>query len=56
MDFTNSLDITKITVGIVIKVKRFAVHFPIACRTTVGEQGFLSPTQNSESAFLAFHI
>lgn len=34
----------------------FDVHFPIECRTTKGEEGFLSPTQNKESAFLAFHM
>ncbi len=39
-----------------MKAKRFAVHFPIECRTTAGETGFLSPTQNRESAFLAFHM
>lgn len=40
----------------VMKTKRFTVHFPIECRTTAGETGFLSPTQNRESAFLAFHM
>ena len=39
-----------------MKAKRFAVHFPIECRTTIGETGYLSPTQNRESAFLAFHM
>ena len=32
------------------------VHFPIECRTTKGEHGFLSPTRGQESAFLAFHM
>ena len=36
--------------------RKFDVHFPIECRTTAGEQGFLSPTQGNESAFLAFHM
>lgn len=35
---------------------KFQVHFPIECRTTAGEAGFLSPTQGEESAFLAFHM
>ncbi|MER2000626.1 MAG: D-arabinono-1,4-lactone oxidase, partial [Lysinibacillus sp.] len=35
---------------------KFNVHFPIECRTTAGESGFLSPTQGEESAFLAFHM
>ena len=35
---------------------KFNVHFPIECRTTAGEAGFLSPTQGEESAFLAFHM
>lgn len=35
---------------------KFDVHFPIECRTTAGEQGFLSPTQGKESAFVAFHM
>lgn len=32
------------------------VHFPIECRTTTAEQGFLSPTRQRESAFFAFHM
>lgn len=36
--------------------RNFNVHFPIECRTTAGEQGFLSPTQGKESAFIAFHM
>jgi len=36
--------------------RQFDVHFPIECRTTAGEQGFLSPTQGNESAFIAFHM
>lgn len=38
------------------KRKDFDVHFPIECRTTAGEGGYLSPTQGKESAFLAFHM
>lgn len=38
------------------KQRRFDVNFPIECRTTIGERGFLSPTQHEESAFLAFHM
>ncbi|MFM9533411.1 D-arabinono-1,4-lactone oxidase [Lysinibacillus sp. IITD104] len=34
----------------------FNVHFPLECRTTAGEAGFLSPTQGRESAFIAFHM
>lgn len=34
----------------------FDVHFPIECRTTAGEAGYLSPTQGQESAFIAFHM
>ncbi|MFD1926667.1 D-arabinono-1,4-lactone oxidase [Sporosarcina siberiensis] len=34
----------------------FYVHFPIECRTTTGEDAFLSPTQNEDSVFLAFHM
>ncbi|MEK5232316.1 D-arabinono-1,4-lactone oxidase [Lysinibacillus sp. FSL K6-0232] len=34
----------------------FHVHFPLECRTTAGEAGFLSPTQGRESAFIAFHM
>ncbi|MFJ7735738.1 D-arabinono-1,4-lactone oxidase [Lysinibacillus sp. NPDC097287] len=34
----------------------FNVHFPLECRTTAGEAGFLSPTQGEESAFIAFHM
>lgn len=32
------------------------VHFPIECRTTKGEDGYLSPTLGKESAFIAFHM
>lgn len=32
------------------------VHFPIECRTSAGEEGFLSPTMGRESAYLAFHM
>ena len=32
------------------------VHFPIECRTSAGEDGFLSPTMGRESAFIAFHM
>ncbi|MGN4124755.1 D-arabinono-1,4-lactone oxidase [Lysinibacillus sphaericus] len=32
------------------------VHFPLECRTTAGEAGYLSPTQGQESAFIAFHM
>lgn len=32
------------------------VHFPLECRTTAGEAGYLSPTQGKESAFIAFHM
>ncbi|WP_431030303.1 D-arabinono-1,4-lactone oxidase [Lysinibacillus sp. LZ02] len=39
-----------------MKAEKFNVHFPIECRTTAGEAGFLSPTQGEESAFLAFHM
>ena len=35
---------------------KFNIHFPIECRTTAGEPGYLSPTQGEESAFLAFHM
>ena len=38
------------------KRKQFDVHFPIECRTSAGEEGFLSPTQGVESAFIAFHM
>ncbi|WP_107923964.1 D-arabinono-1,4-lactone oxidase [Lysinibacillus parviboronicapiens] len=31
-------------------------HFPLECRTTAGEAGYLSPTQGQESAFIAFHM
>jgi FAD-linked oxidoreductase len=34
----------------------FKVHFPLECRTTAGEAGYLSPTQGQESAFIAFHM
>jgi FAD-linked oxidoreductase len=40
----------------VMKKRTFHVHFPIECRTTMGERGFLSPTCGRESAFLAFHM
>lgn len=40
----------------VMKQGKFQVHFPIECRTTMGESGFLSPTLGRESAFLAFHM
>jgi FAD-linked oxidoreductase len=36
--------------------KEYDVHFPIECRTTAGEMGYLSPTQGKESAFIAFHM
>ncbi len=36
--------------------KHFDVHFPIECRTTAGERGYLSPTQGRESAFISFHM
>ena len=36
--------------------KLFDVHFPIECRTTAGEGGYLSPTQGEASAFIAFHM
>lgn len=32
------------------------VHFPIECRTSCGEAGFLSPTLGRKSAFIAFHM
>lgn len=38
------------------KSQQFNVHFPVECRTTAGEVGYLSPTQGQESAFLAFHM
>lgn len=38
------------------KKGRFNVHFPLECRTTAGEAGYLSPTQGQESAFIAFHM
>ncbi|WP_332645498.1 D-arabinono-1,4-lactone oxidase [Lysinibacillus sp. 54212] len=38
------------------KSEKFQVHFPIECRTTAGESGYLSPTQGEESAFIAFHM
>lgn len=38
------------------KRETFDVHFPIECRTTAGEAGYLSPTQGQESAFIAFHM
>lgn len=34
----------------------FHVHFPIECRTQKGEAGILSPTQQQDSAFFAFHM
>lgn len=40
----------------VLKSKPFHVHFPIEIRVAAGEQGFLSPTQEKESAFFAFHM
>lgn len=36
--------------------QNIGVHFPIECRTTSAEDGFLSPTLNRESAFIAFHM
>lgn len=36
--------------------QQFDVHFPIECRTTAGETGYLSPTQGEPSAFVAFHM
>lgn len=36
--------------------QQFQVHFPIECRTAAGEDGFLSPTQGEEVAFIAFHM
>lgn len=39
-----------------LKAHPFFVHFPIECRVTAGENGFLSPTQGEETAFLAFHM
>lgn len=36
--------------------KQFDVHFPIECRTTAAEMGYLSPTQGEESAFISFHM
>lgn len=38
------------------KAHPFYVHFPIECRVTAGEDAFLSPTQGSDTAFLAFHM
>lgn len=38
------------------QAKKFDVHFPIELRITAGEQGYLSPTQGQESAFIAFHM
>ena len=38
------------------KRRQFDVHFPIECRTTAAEDGYLSPTQGVESAFIAFHM
>lgn len=43
-------------VDAMFKRKQFDVHFPIECRTTAGEAGFLSPTQGEPSAFIAFHM
>lgn len=34
----------------------FSVHFPIECRFVKGEDGFLSPNYQQDSAFLAFHM
>lgn len=39
-----------------LKQGKFQVHFPIECRTVAGESGYLSPTQNRESVYLAFHM
>lgn len=39
-----------------LKSYPFKVHFPIECRTMMGESGILSPTQGKESAYLAFHM
>ncbi|TQR19481.1 D-arabinono-1,4-lactone oxidase [Psychrobacillus vulpis] len=39
-----------------LKSHPFDVHFPIECRTTKGENAFLSPTQGEETAFMAFHM
>lgn len=39
-----------------LKSHPFKVHFPIECRTMMGESGILSPTQGKESAYLAFHM
>lgn len=43
-------------VDAMFKRKQFDVHFPIECRTTAGEAGYLSPTQGQASAFVAFHM
>lgn len=43
-------------VDAMFKRKQFDVHFPIECRTTAGETGYLSPTQGNASAFVAFHM
>lgn len=40
----------------VFRSGKLQVHFPIECRTTAGESGYLSPTQGKESAFIAFHM
>lgn len=39
-----------------LKAHPFFVHFPIECRVTAGEDGFLSPTQGEATVFLAFHM
>lgn len=39
-----------------LKAHPFYVHFPIECRVTAGEDAFLSPTQNGDTVFLAFHM
>lgn len=39
-----------------LKSYPFQVHFPIECRTTKGENAFLSPTGGRNAVFLAFHM
>ncbi len=39
-----------------LKKRSSNFHFPLECRTTAGEAGYLSPTQGQESAFIAFHM
>lgn len=34
----------------------FAVHFPLECRVSAGESGYLSPTQGEACAYIAFHM